>query len=91
MIGGSIVVARSPPAIGPPKAVWKPTWSTPYMIALRHSMLSNGLTVGMIETYQSRAKVGLSDVLLQLGSCRTLRDRGRLSAGALDVHVEVTG
>ena len=30
-------------------------WSAAYMTALRHSMLSNGFTVGLIEVYQRRA------------------------------------
>src|SRR4029450_10870752 len=42
-----------------------------YSTALRHSMLLNGGTVGLIEVYQSRAPSGLSAFSLSVGSCRT--------------------
>src|SRR3954453_15354216 len=70
--GGRIVWAMSPPANAPPKAVWKLLWSMPYMIAARQLMLFNGLTVGLIEVYQSRASVGLSARALMVGSVSTL-------------------
>ena len=43
----------------------------PYMIALRHSMLSSGFTVGLIEVYQRRAMVGLSTIFFFSGSLST--------------------
>ena len=61
------------------------------MIALRHSMLSSGFTVGMIWVYQRRAATGLSARSWSSWSLQHLRERRRLHAGAGDVDVLVTG
>src|SRR6476469_3998935 len=71
MIGGRIVVARSPPVNAPPYAVWYDVRSMAYWTATRQSLLANGLTGLGSETYQRRAMVGLSARALRSGDVST--------------------